>query len=75
MRRVSDACVLFARMDGWLQEEVRTQEVRTNGIKKNTEDAWVCVRAFNTGTGLLSHYTFRECLYSLFHIGVGISKL
>ena len=45
--------VLFARMglNEWLQEEVRTQEVRTDedpGIKKNTEDArnqQSCLRA------------------------------
>ena len=68
MRRVSGVCVLFARMDGWLPEEVRT-EVRTNEQRRTQKmrgtSSPVCMRAFNMRTGLLSHYTFRECLYSL----------
>ena len=32
----------------------------------------VCTHAINTGTGLLSHYTFRERLYSWMLIGVRV---
>ena len=72
--------VLFARMglNGWLQE-VRTQCMRLMEVRMNEQrrtrkmrgtSSPVCMRAFNTRTRLLSHYTFRECIYSWMLIGV-----